>query len=79
MEITVAGSSHNCKANKGHRIPKGTKRLTITEDRSPLNYCLPCAQVMLAKGISALQATQQSVAEALSKPSNDVDSADKTG
>lgn len=61
IEITIAGKSHNCRFNDGHRIQQGTSRLTITEDRSKLNYCLPCAKDFLAKGIERLQELQAEV------------------
>lgn len=61
MEITVAGSSHNCRFNDGHRIQKGVSRLTIKEDGSSLNYCLPCAKSFLAKGRERLEQLQAEV------------------
>jgi hypothetical protein len=61
MEITIARSSHNCRFNDGHRIQKGVSRLTIKEDGSVLNYCLPCAKSFLATGISRLQQMQAEV------------------
>jgi hypothetical protein len=53
MEVTVAGSSHNCRFNSEHRIKRGESRLTITEDRSKLNYCLPCAKKFWRRGSCA--------------------------
>ena len=61
MDITVAGSSHNCQFNAAHRIRKGERRLTIKEDGSPLNYCLPCARAFLAKGLERLRELQAQV------------------
>jgi hypothetical protein len=61
MEITVAGSSHNCRYNDGHRIRKGMRRLTIKEDRAKLNYCLACAKAFLAQGLLRLQELQGQV------------------
>lgn len=56
MEITVAGSSHNCRNNDGHRIPKGTKRLTIKSDGDRHHYCLSCAKGFLIKDTERLRA-----------------------
>lgn len=61
MEITVAGSSHNCRFNDGHRITKGTHRLTIKEDRARLNYCLKCAKDFLVQGLARLQELESQV------------------
>jgi hypothetical protein len=65
MAITEAGSSHNCRADDSHRITKGIKRLTISEDRSKLNYCLPCAQKFIALGIQRLGHIQSELAALL--------------
>ena len=75
MTITAAGNSHNCRANEAHRIPKGTKRLTIKEERAQLHYCLPCARIMLGRGLTALQTLYEAVDAELAKPSNDVERA----
>lgn len=72
MTITAAGSSHNCRANDAHRIPKGTKRLTIKEDGKPLHYCLGCARLILAKGQRELQAITNAVDAECAEPANDV-------
>jgi hypothetical protein len=61
MEITIAGSSHNCRFNGGHRIQKGMHRLTIKEDRTKLNYCLTCAKLFLVDGVARLQQLQSAV------------------
>jgi hypothetical protein len=61
MEITTAKISHNCRFNKKHRIHKGDARLTIKEDGSPLNYCLPCARAFLTKGLERLSDLQAQV------------------
>jgi len=63
MEITVAGSSHNCRFNDSHRITKGMYRLTIKEDRAKLNYCLSCAKVFLASGLVRLQELERRVGQ----------------
>ena len=65
MEMTVAGSSHNCRFNDDHRIQKGMSRLTIREDRAKLNYCLKCAQAFLAQGLVRLEEIQGQVDELL--------------
>ncbi len=61
MEVTTAKSSHNCRFNKKHRICMGDARLTIKEDGSPLNYCLPCARAFLTKGLERLSELQAQV------------------
>lgn len=55
MEITVAGSSHNCRNNDGHRIAKGSRRLTIKSDGDRHHYCLACAKGFLAKDAERLR------------------------
>lgn len=55
MEITVAGNSHNCRNNEGHRIAKGVERLTINTDDGPRHYCLTCARVFLIRDIERLR------------------------
>lgn len=67
MEITVAGSSHNCRFNDRHRIRKGMRRLTIKEDRARLNYCLNCAKSFLAQGLLRLHELQGDVDKLLSE------------
>ena len=69
MAITEAGASHNCKADKGHRITKGVKRLTIKEGQSKLNYCLPCAQKFVALGAARLGALQAELSALLASSS----------
>lgn len=54
MEITAAGSSHNCRNNDGHRITKGVKRLTIKSDGDLHHYCLTCAKGFLVKDVERL-------------------------
>jgi hypothetical protein len=61
MEITIAGSSHNCRFNDAHRIKKGDSRLTIKEDRSKLNYCLLCAKKFLGNGLERLHEMEAEV------------------
>lgn len=55
MEITDAGTSHNCRNNENHRIAKGDKRLTVKTDDGPRHYCLACARGFLAKDLDRLQ------------------------
>jgi hypothetical protein len=55
MEITVAGNSHNCQANAGHRIVKGMKRLTIKSDGNKENYCLACAKSFMVRDVERLR------------------------
>lgn len=61
MELTTAGNSHNCKFNKSHRIERHARRLTINEDGTLLNYCLPCARAFLAKGAARIAEMQTEV------------------
>jgi len=68
MEITTAKSSHNCRFNKKHRIRMGEARLTITEDGSALNYCLPCARKFLTVGLAGLRQLQTEVEQHLATP-----------
>jgi hypothetical protein len=56
MEITLAGSSHNCRNNDSHRIAKGVKRLTIKSDGDKHHYCLACAKGFLVKDAERLRA-----------------------
>lgn len=56
MEITTAGSSHNCRFNRSHRINKGSKRLTIKSDGDSHHYCLECAKRFLVRDIEHLRA-----------------------
>jgi hypothetical protein len=56
MEFTIAGNSHNCRHNDGHRITKGTKRLTVKTDDGPHHYCLACATTFLARDLERLSA-----------------------
>jgi hypothetical protein len=56
MELTVAGNSHNCRNNGGHRISKGAKRLTIKSDGDRHHYCLACARVFLVADAERLRA-----------------------
>jgi hypothetical protein len=70
MEITVVQRAHDCQSNSSHRLTKGMSRLTIKEDRSELNYCLPCAKKFLAKGIAKLTAVQAEV-DGLLGPANE--------
>lgn len=71
MEITVAGSSHNCRFNESHRIRKGMHRLTIKEDRAQLNYCLSCAKAFFAHGLARLQELERCVGQLHASESGD--------
>jgi hypothetical protein len=55
MDLTIAGSSHNCRNNDAHRIAKGMKRLTILSDGDRHNYCLACAKSFLTKDLERLR------------------------
>jgi hypothetical protein len=65
MSFTEAGSSHDCRADESHRIKKGVKRLTISEDRAKLNYCLPCAKKFIELGIERLTKMQSDISALL--------------
>ena len=69
MEITVAGSSHNCRNNDGHRIAKGVKRLTIKSDGDRHHYCLACAKGFLVKDAERLRALLDEVEQSALAPS----------
>ena len=56
MTITVAARAHGCRYNKGHRLAKGMRRLTVRADGADHHYCLPCAAMFLTRGVSRLQA-----------------------
>lgn len=68
MEITVAGNSHNCRNNDGHRIQKGAKRLTIKSDGDRHHYCLACAKGFLIKDAERLRALIEEVEAAQASP-----------
>ena len=68
MEITAAGSSHNCRNNDGHRIAKGVKRLTIKSDGDRHHYCLACAKDFLVKDAERLRALLAEIEQSAASP-----------
>ena len=61
MAITTAERGHDCRYNKSHRITKGMKRLTITSDGKPHNYCLICARAFVEASTGRLAALRAEV------------------
>lgn len=55
VEIDRAGKSHNCQANKSHRIAMGEIRLKVRNDRSWDHYCSVCALKIIGRDIQKLQ------------------------
>ena len=55
-EIDIALKAHNCRANKNHRIEKGSKRLKLKIQRSSHYYCIECARKIVKKDIKKLEA-----------------------
>ena len=59
VEIDHALKGHDCQASAKHRIVKGDLRLKVKDGRNPDYYCLPCARVMIQRGIDKLMDLQQ--------------------
>lgn len=59
IEVDTAKKGHNCRANKNHRIKMGDTRLKLRVDRNWVPYCSQCGELMLARGIGALENTLQ--------------------
>ncbi len=53
-EFDHAKKSHNCRANKDHRIHQGDKRLNVRVGRSWSRYCMTCATKILGKARARL-------------------------
>ena len=54
-EIDRAGRSHDCQANKTHRVKMGDLRLKVRNGRSWDHYCEECGKKILARDIAKLQ------------------------
>ncbi len=61
MEVTVAGRAHDCRSNSSHRIAKGDRRLTITDDGDKHHYCLACASRFMERDAERLRDLLSSV------------------
>lgn len=48
VQFDRAQKSHNCQANRAHRIRMGERRLKVKVGRSYEHYCLECACKILA-------------------------------
>jgi hypothetical protein len=55
MEFTTANCSHECGYNGGHRIERGTARLTIRDEHDEHHLCLQCARTFLVQGAEQLR------------------------
>jgi hypothetical protein len=53
-EFDYAKKSHNCRADKDHRIQQGEKRLNVRVGRSWSRYCMTCAAKILGKARARL-------------------------
>jgi hypothetical protein len=56
VQFDKAGSSHNCRASRAHRIEMGERRLKVKVGRSHQHYCLECARKILAADVAKLGA-----------------------
>ena len=56
VDVDVAKKAHNCQGNARHRIERGDHRLNIRIGRSWDRYCIRCAQVIVGRGITRLEA-----------------------
>lgn len=58
VKIDRAGKSHNCQANRRHRIEKGEVRLKVRNGRSWDHYCQDCALKIIGNDLIKLQELQ---------------------
>lgn len=58
VRVDIAGKSHNCQANRTHRVMMGEVRLKVRNGRSWDHYCRDCAINILARDIEKLTALQ---------------------
>lgn len=56
--VDRAGKSHNCQANRRHRIAKGEVRLKVRNGRSWNHYCQKCALIIISNDLIKLQELQ---------------------
>lgn len=54
VETDSAKQSHNCQANRHHRIKAGDFRLNIRNGRSWDRYCFSCAQKILTEDLKKI-------------------------
>jgi len=54
--VDRAGKSHNCQANRNHRISMGDVRLKVKNGRSWDHYCRDCALKIIDKDLAKLEA-----------------------
>lgn len=52
--VDVAGKSHNCQANRRHRIAMGEVRLKVRNGRSWDHYCRNCAEAIISRDLRKL-------------------------
>lgn len=52
--VDVAGKSHNCQANRRHRIAMGEVRLKVRNGRSWDHYCRICAETIISRDLEKL-------------------------
>lgn len=46
--------AHNCQHSARHRVKRGDRRLEVTTDRSPENFCAECALTTIERDIARL-------------------------
>lgn len=54
VRVDVALHSHNCQANKAHRVNKGDVRLKVRVGMGWANYCKDCALKIIDRDIAKL-------------------------
>lgn len=54
-EVDRAGKSHDCQANKNHRVNMGELRLKVRNGRSWDHYCQECGRKILHRDIEKLE------------------------
>jgi hypothetical protein len=54
-EVDEVQKSHNCQANRKHRLIPGDRRLRVHVGRSHDHYCSDCAKAIIAADIAKLQ------------------------
>ena len=61
--IDTAPVAHNCKANRGHRLERGDRRVTVHRGNSSQeHYCLRCAVRMVEQDIATLKGLYDALA-----------------
>jgi len=59
VTVDRALKSHNCQANKRHRIHQGDVRLNVAEGRGWKRYCVACAIQIIDRDIAKLEALKE--------------------